>query len=203
MEYFFAGVIHDIKNQLTELALRLDRRGDAKQEKALIMKAAARLTELLLFARQSSGQLSANVDSSIPEDLLQEMAAEYRELFPGLELKLDTLDAPPFWFYDTALTHLALANAIHNACSHARSTVHLSARSNDGWLVFEIRDDGPGYPASLLQSGADDLAPVSQRGTGLGLFLARRIAALHTLENRCGDIELANDNGAVFRIRLP
>lgn len=203
MEYFFAGVVHDIKNQLTELALRLDRRGDAQQEKALIMKAASRLTELLLFTRQSSGQLSANVDSSIPEDLLQEMAAEYRELFPALEIKLDTREAPPFWFYDSALIHLALANAIHNACSHARSTVHLITRNDNGWLLFEVCDDGPGYPETLLQSSGDELAPISQRGTGLGLFLARKIAALHTLEDRSGRVELTNRDGAVFRILLP
>jgi|GEM_PF-6556533 len=42
-------------------------------------------------------------------------------------------------------------------------------------------------------------------GTGLGLFLAGRIAALHRLDTRTGNVELSNaePGGGVFRMVLP
>ena len=43
----------------------------------------------------------------------------------------------------------------------------------------------------------------SRSGTGLGLHLARRIAALHVLKQQTGEVVLTNRNGACFRLILP
>lgn len=203
MNELYAAVIHDVKNQLAELALRLGERDDAQQEMVIAMSAARRLSEMLLLIRQESELLSANPDSVDTADFLAILAAEYRELFPALAIDIDTAQAPAFAFFDDALVRLALSNAVHNACRSARSRVRLAALERDGMLALEVADDGPGYPEAMLENRGDTPTAASSRGTGLGLYLARKIAELHKLDGRHGRIELGNDGGAVFRMYLP
>jgi signal transduction histidine kinase len=198
-----AAVIHDVKNQLAELALRLGGREDCMEETAIVISAAQRLTGLLLLYRQDACQLQANIDDASPSELLQELADEYRALFPSLSLELHAGGAPPFAFYDEALVRMALANALHNACRVAQSVVRLSAYAKDGYLVFEIGDDGPGFPEEMLGAPADSPLSASRRGTGLGLYLAGRIAGMHQADGRCGSVSLTNSNGARFLLQLP
>ncbi|MDZ4202652.1 MAG: sensor histidine kinase [Gallionella sp.] len=206
MEDMYAAVIHDVKNQLAELSLRLGERGDAQREMLIAMSAARQLSKMLLVHRQSAGALSVNADSVDTSGFMAILAAEYRELFPRLQIWVDATDAPAFAFFDDALVRMALANAMHNACRHAAQKVELSARQQDGMLVFEIADDGPGFPLGVLAQGGLAPSDVSARGTGLGLYLAGKIAALHCLHGRCGHVDLANAGGAGgarFRMMLP
>jgi len=203
MSDLLVAVVHDVKNQLAELALRLERRGDAQQEMALALNAARRLSEMLLVHREQNGQLSVNQDSVDPSDFLDILAAEYRELFPHREIGVDNSQAPPFAFFDDGLVRMALANALHNACRHASRRVMLRSYSQDGQLVLEVADDGEGFSSHQLGAPGEAPAGVSERGTGMGLYLARRIAELHQLDGRHGSIVLLNQNGGVFRMLLP
>jgi signal transduction histidine kinase len=203
MNDLIAAVVHDVKNQLAELSLRLEKRGDAQLEMMIVMGAARRLTEMLLVYRQDNDLLRVNSDSVNAADFLMILVADYKELFPSLVIETHAEKSPAFAFFDDALVRMALANALHNACRFARSRVDLAAYEKNKMLVLEISDDGPGYPDSLLANSGAEPSPVSGRGTGLGLYMARRIAELHSLENRHGYIELSNDGGAVFRILLP
>lgn len=199
-----AAVVHDIKNQLAELALRLGGRGDAATEMELAMNASRRLTELLLVHQEESNLLRANPDTVCPEDFLDMLLTEYRELFPALDFVLDVENAPACAFFDDALVRLAFANALHNACRHAQRCIRLSASPQGGFLVLEVRDDGAGYPEAILAGGGKQPSATSGRGTGLGLYLAGKIAERHQSGGRHGRIELANaEQGAVFRMLLP
>lgn len=202
MDDLGAAVIHDVKNRLAELALLLGRRAGCGRETGIVLDAARQLTNLLIAHRQAQGMLAAHIDSACPAELLRELAEEYRALFPQLELRQASDDAPPFWFYDESLIRLALSNAVHNACRHADAAVSLAAYVEDGRLVLEIADDGAGYPASLLD-GTEATAPGGHGSTGLGLYLARRIAGLHCLNGRSGEVALVNRNGACLRLILP
>jgi signal transduction histidine kinase len=203
MNDLYAAIVHDVKNQLAELSLRLGARSDAQQEMGIALSAARRLSEMLLLHRQDNDLLSVNSDSVDPVDFLAILAAEYRELFPNLVIVVETDKAPAFAFFDDALVRMALGNAVHNACRAAHARVRLAAYEQDKQLVFEVSDDGKGYPDSLLADGGSKPAAVSGRGTGLGLYLARKIAELHHLEQRRGRVELSNSGGAVFRMLLP
>jgi signal transduction histidine kinase len=203
MNDLYAAVVHDVKNQLAELSLRLGVRGDAQIEVEIAMSAARRLSEMLLVHRHDNNLLSANSDSVNVGDFLAILAAEYRELFPGLIIEVKVEKAPDLTFFDEALVRMAMANAIHNACRSAHSRVRLAAFEQDKMLVLEVADDGPGYPDSMLAQNIITPSPVSGRGTGLGLYLASKIAALHRLNDQHGCIELSNADGAVFRMILP
>jgi len=199
----YAAVIHDVKNQLAELSLRLGARGEAQTEMVIAMNASRRLSEMLLVYRQENDLLSVNADSVSPADFIAILAAEFGELFPQLVIQTDSSHAPSFAFFDDALVRMALANALHNACRVAHAKIRLSAYAEGQMLVLEVADDGPGYPDSLLNTGGAEPSPASGRGTGLGLYLARKIAELHHLDNRYGSVVLCNAEGAVFRMMLP
>jgi signal transduction histidine kinase len=199
----YAVVVHDVKNQLAELALLLNTRGDAQQEMGIAMNAARRLSELLLVQRHDAEMLEVNIDSADPADTLNMLVAEYRDLFPNINLSVDVTEAPGFGFFDDALVRLALANAVHNACRFAKSKVRLTARKDGAMLVFEIADDGPGFPVEMLERDGNLPARASMHGTGMGLYLARKIACMHTLDGQQGRIELVNRDGGVFRMILP
>lgn len=200
-----AAVLHAVKNRLAELQLRLSAREGCEPEQALAADCARQLTALLLLGRAEQGQLQAHVDAWQPEALLRELAAEYAALYPQLRFQVETDAAPPEVFADAFLLRLALGNAVHNACRVARRRVTLSAVAEAAGCRFEVVDDGPGYPDALLrQPQTQPLLPTSG-GTGLGLYLAARIAALHGLGGRSGRIALDNPaaGGARFRLHLP
>ncbi len=203
MNDLYAAVVHDVKNQLAELSLRLGERGDAQKEVEIAMSAARRLSEMLLVLRHENNLLSVNADSVNAGDFMAELAAEYREMFPGLTIEINDEKAPDLAFFDEALVRMALANAIHNACRSARSKVKLAVTEQNKMLVLEVADDGHGYPDSMIGKKITTPLPVSGRGTGLGLYLAAKIAALHHLKDQQGCIELSNAEGAVFRMILP
>lgn len=203
-----AAIMHDVKNQLAELALRLRKRGDARAEMEIAMNSSRRLSEMLLLSRENSDQLWVNADSVSPADFLEILAAEYAELFSDVIFHVDIERAPACAFFDDALVRMALGNALHNACRCARSRVQLAAFEQDGMLVLEVCDDGPGFPEDVLRSGGKLPAAVSGAGTGLGLYLAHKIAELHQLNGQHGHIELSNGgsgqtNGGRFRMVLP
>jgi signal transduction histidine kinase len=97
------------------------------------------------------------------------------------------------------LLHVLYENAI--AASAPRAP-HIATRvwSESGRVLVEVSDDGPGVPADIAARIFDPLVTGRPGGTGLGLALARRIAAAHG-----GEIALMNDEspGATFRVSLP
>ncbi|WP_394822028.1 sensor histidine kinase [Pendulispora albinea] len=96
------------------------------------------------------------------------------------------------------LFHALYENAIH-ASSPEAPTITTRAWMDAQTLVVEVRDDGPGVPAEIAAHIFDPLVSGRVGGTGLGLALARRIAAAHS-----GDLALiATDGGATFRLTLP
>ena len=101
-----------------------------------------------------------------------------------------------------------LLNLVGNAVKFSeRGDVLVEAGNEDGWVVFRVRDQGPGIHADRLQaifvpfnrSSADDLNP-TVAGTGLGLSVCAMLASLMqgtlTVESRVGE-------GSVFTLRLP
>lgn len=208
MSDLYDAVLHDVKNQLAELASRLRKRGDAKVEMEIAMNASRRLTEMLLLSREDNAQLWVNADTVNPGDFMEILAVEYAELFPEIAIEIDVDQAPDCVFFDDALVRMALGNALHNACRYAKSSVQLSAYQRGKMLVLEVRDDGQGFSAGMLEAEGKLPSAVSGAGTGLGLYLAHKIAELHKLNDQQGSIELSNEeagqeSGGRFRMLLP
>jgi len=103
-----------------------------------------------------------------------------------------------------------LGNLLENAHAWAASRVSVRAGRNErDDLTIAIRDDGPGFPDSILVANSSPspaenaTSPTGERpaqSNGLGLRITRDIAARYR-----GRLELANSvgNGAVATLRLP
>jgi signal transduction histidine kinase len=195
-----ALTIHDVKNRLAQLAGNAERNGDTETLR-IALEAAETLTQLLAFYKSESGILRLDIEAHAPVDLIGELANETHGMGP-ISIEQDCSAAPTLAFYDEALVRMVLVNALHNALRYARSRITISATETEAHVAFCVRDDGVGYPESVLaDSGAS--ATITRDGTGLGLRLAKRIAELHENAGNCGTIVLANDNGGVFELRLP
>jgi signal transduction histidine kinase len=193
------AVVHDVKNKLAELALRIQ--SVDPQAAALAHAAADQLAQALLL--ENPAQLTPQIDAASPIELLTELAAEYGALFPDKTLVIAVEEAPTLWYYDVHLMRLALGNLVHNALQHCANRVVLTAHEKDRLLVFEVRDDGAGF---LFEQPDQPVRGHYSLGTGLGVKLARQIAEAHVLNAnglRHGSLSMHNDGGAVVKVSIP
>ncbi|MFC8128604.1 sensor histidine kinase [Streptomyces sp. NPDC057302] len=99
-----------------------------------------------------------------------------------------------------------LGNLVNNAQRHARSHVTVAARAEGAWAVLEVFDDGDGVPEGERDRiferfvRLDDARTRDDGGAGLGLAIARDVAARHggTLT-----VKEAPGGGALFELRIP
>ena len=196
-----ALTLHEVKNRLAQLAGRAEAAGDVETMRDTVAAADA-LTRLLVYYRAEIGSLGLNIDAHAPADLAAELLAG-QTAGDACHVELDCSRAPTLWFYDEALVRMVLANAVQNAGRYARTQVRIEVAEGDEGLEFLVRDDGPGYPVAVLDDPSGVATGVSRDGTGLGLRLGRRIAEMHENAGQRGQIRLANQGGAVFRLILP
>lgn len=199
-----ASLIHSARNRLVSSAHRLRQQGNIEAA-ADIEQTGALLGLAMTLFRQGRDTIEVYPAEVDLEAFFKELADEIGKFAPaGLatDLHADLSGMPyPVWLIDSQLVQLVLLDALMNAWRHAASRVNLTMQWRDGQLCFEIRDDGPGFQAAWLANEYPaDQTPV---GTGMGLPIARQVAARHTSLGRQGRIELENRGGAVFRILLP
>jgi signal transduction histidine kinase len=109
---------------------------------------------------------------------------------------------------DPALVRQALTNVIHNAIKYTPNggAITVEAKMGSGRAVIEVRDTGPGIPATHRDRIFDRFYRVDasrsreEGGVGLGLAIAR-----WAIEANGGQIEVASDgvDGTLFRVVLP
>ncbi|MFJ4877273.1 sensor histidine kinase [Streptomyces sp. NPDC088745] len=127
-------------------------------------------------------------------DVVREQVAE-RALDPaGPRVRAEADDCAPVPG-DPAQLERLLRNLLDNAARHARAEVTITVRESrpPGAVVLEVLDDGPGIPAADRErvferfTRLDSARTRDAGGTGLGLTLARDIAARHGGTLRVGD----------------
>jgi two-component system sensor histidine kinase GlrK len=108
---------------------------------------------------------------------------------------------------DRGKVRLILENLLSNAIKYTprAGTIHMRARSSDGFLLLEVADSGPGIPPAERQQVFDAFytgkAPAGHiKGTGIGLSVVMEFVSAHG-----GKIEIVDEEwpGAHFRIRMP
>ncbi|MDX2167405.1 MAG: ATP-binding protein [Deltaproteobacteria bacterium] len=205
-----ASVAHELRNplagiQITLANLRADFDDPELVERVdLVSNEVARLTRLL-----NSLLDSARHTPEAPRPI--RLAEQVDELFALTRVQLP--DAVRLTHgIDRSLTcrlpadrlRQALLNLLLNAGAALGSqggTVHVDAAvGDDGRLRIAVEDDGPGFPAELLEGGIRPFFSTREHGTGLGLAMVRRFA-----RELGGDIalEARAPHGARVRISLP
>lgn len=104
---------------------------------------------------------------------------------------------------DMVLMNQVLINLLDNALKYAppEGTVSLSAICNDGSLLLQVSDSGPGVPDDELKRIFEKFyripVPESVKGTGLGLSICHGIVEAHG-----GEIWAENQAGEGFTVTL-
>ena len=210
---------HEIKNPLTPIQLsaeRLRRRYLSRlgeEEGEPLRRATATIVQQVESLRDMVDAFSAYARQPgtrpAPGDinaLVSETVGLYRsEGSPEVTSEL-AADLPPVML-DPSRMGQVLGNLIQNAAAalEGREDGHLWVRtycadSACRIVAVEVADNGPGFPAELLDRIFDPYITTKEHGSGLGLAIARKIA-----EDHGGRIHAANgaSGGARVVVELP
>ncbi len=188
------AISHDLRTPLAALALALQQAGDGAygalpddftailRESKISIDDICRLAEtLLLVARFESGT-SRGQEESVHVDVMGgALASEFGAMAEarGVEIVTD-LRQEGTAVGSRADLRRAFANLIANAISHTPrgGTIEIGVRRNGEYVDASVADDGygvdAGQRASLFQRFSR--APEVGAGTGLGLYIVRRVA---------------------------
>lgn len=196
----FASVVHDIKNRLFNIEMRLSETPiDVDALGKEVNESALRLDQMLTAYRLSrhekhSGLLTpTNVNiRDLIEDALCQAAPFDRRLSVETEILIDE-----DWICSRDLVRDMVVNGLQNAARYARSRLCISASVSTGWLTIRIDDDGRGFvfPEQGNQASV----------YGVGLFVADKIMRLHQRHHHCGKLVLGTSTlgGARFELVFP
>jgi len=207
-----AAVAHEVRNafavirssaqSLTETIPEGDR--DGRESCSFIVAEIDRLTSvvnsLLSFARP----LRLAPRSVEVAKLLDHAQLLARQELEAKRIRLVRREAPalPSVEADSDLVVQVLLDLLSNAAQATPpgSEVTLDARRVDGTVEIGVADAGPGVPAELRKRIFEPFFTTREKGTGLGLAVARQIVEAHR-----GRIEVQDGagGGACFRISLP
>lgn len=204
MQMMLAGIAHEVRNPLGGLALFTGLLREGLQDQPERLTEVARLerelsylnavvTDFLEYARRA-----APVPEQVPLAPLFEELVEVAA--PGDALVKIELVGQPAVQADRGQLRRLLLNLLRNALAAApQGPVVLAARGTSPGCLIEVRDGGPGVPNELRSQIFTPFFTTREKGTGLGLALAREIVADHG-----GTLTLhdAPEGGACFRIRL-
>lgn len=123
------------------------------------------------------------------------------EVLDGDRIRLDTSRAPASWSLDPDRFQHVIANLVDNALQAvAGEAVDVRVAEEDGRLVVEVRDRGPGVPESDRERIFEPFVTTRAKGVGLGLAVARQVVTLHGGTLSVSD---APGGGARFRVEVP
>ncbi|HEX6202518.1 MAG TPA: ATP-binding protein, partial [Thermoanaerobaculia bacterium] len=166
--------------------------------------------DLLDLAKIQAGKLAVQRQPIAVEELFAALRGMFRPLAAeaGLELRFEEEPGLPPLFTDPQKVSQILRNLIGNAIKFtpAGEVRVAAAAEGTGTLRVDVADTGPGIPAEARERIFQEYeqigggAEARARGTGLGLPLSRRLAAL-----LAGELSVASrpGEGSTFTLRLP
>jgi signal transduction histidine kinase len=210
-------IAHELRSPLTAvqgfsgtLVKRWDSFGDDQRRQLVqtIYTDAQRMgriiSEVVDLARLETGRLELE-RSEVNVAAVAERAAEHLAGLPGADRLVIRIDDDVVAWADVDRLEHILTNLMENAIKFSdEGRVEVAARSRDGAVEITVSDRGVGIAPDRLQDVFSAPAPSGQRaapsGTGLGLYLTRRLVEAHD-GSIAVDSEL--DVGSVFTVRLP
>ncbi len=182
-----AGVSHDLRTVLTRFKLQLAMFEESPELDAMhadVDEMKAMLEDYVAFAKGDAGEDIVRTDIAEVLSEVQNQTHGHSEV--SVEMKERPLVVP----LRRHAFKRAVANLVNNAARFA-DHIAVSASKENGSLVVEVDDDGPGIPEAEREHvfrpfyRLDDARNQDAGSTGLGLAIARDIARIHG-----GDITL-------------
>lgn len=213
-------VSHDLRNPLNTISLTatvMARRGALGPQDAQLVQRiqnaaerAARLVRDLLDFTQArlGGRIPAQPRPMDLHELLNGVLAELEAGYPGrIACSLEAGDPRGEW--DPDRLSQVVENLVLNALKYgaADGMVQVTTRSEDGWLLMEVHNDGDPIPPGQLeaifeplQRGAEMGQTNPDRSIGIGLYIVKHIVEAH---GGTVSAESTGGLGTTFAIRMP
>ncbi len=204
---FAADASHQLRTPLTALSMRLEEMMAAADEPEVVReegqaallqteRLADVVSQLLGRTHRSSGGQPERV---CIDDVVTQQVVEWDPAFRRRNRKLGVAGEKGLAAYATPGTLAqVVATLLDNALVHGDGTVTVRTSQTPKSVVVEVRDEGRGVPAELVPRIFERNVSGSPGGTGLGLALARSIAAADGSK-----VVLVRPRPAVFAIFLP
>lgn len=196
-----ASSVHDVKNLLFDAESKLPA-GDQPLDEArsLINSAGIRLTKMLNAYRVLRHDLKLPMTMVWVEDLVEDAILQFSAASPRVvKIEKETRYSGHWYLAQDEITDV-LVNALQNASRFAQTLIRVVVTSENGQLMLEVHDDGPGFSDQMpLKVG-------SKGEHGLGLLIAEHIAAMHQRGSLSGKLVLHRSptlGGALFQLVLP
>lgn len=155
------------------------------------------VTNILDYTRLPEPRLARTALDALIDEVL---AAAAPALSSGIRVERRAT-AGVTWPLDRGLLAQALHNLVRNAgeATVGEGTLTIGAEPGARWLRIVVADDGPGIPAGNAETIFAPFFTTKERGTGLGLAVARAAVAAHG-----GTLALRpSTRGATFVLTLP
>jgi len=204
---FAIDASHQLRTPLTALSMRLEEMLAAaeypdvvREEGAAALAQTERLADVVgqLLGRARRTTTGAPTVASVDE-IVGQQVVEWEPAFRRKNRRLAVAgEKGLFAFATPGGVSQVIATLLDNALAHGAGTVTIRTSRTRRSVVVEVRDEGSGVPPELAPRIFERSVSGSPNGTGLGLALARTIAAADG-----GQVVLVRPRPAVFALFLP
>src|SRR5882757_10463230 len=196
-QYFMMAVTHELKTPIAVTKLNLEtlqkHRLDEQKQQRIIQTAlqeTGRLDTLannILIASQLEGgdytRSKEELDFSVP---VRQIVQDLRHRYPDRNWE-DTIEPDLILTGDPLLLQMLVSNLAENAIKYSprEGLITIILRKEKGHIVLSVMDEGAGIPDEEKKKIFDKFYRTGQektrstQGTGLGLYLCRKIARDH------------------------
>lgn len=164
------------------------------------------IDNLMDSSRLQAGTLKMSFQPTRLDTFLKDLTIRARSLHNDLDIKLEIQDSNAKVQTDPTRLAQVFENILNNAIKYApNSPVLVTLEYYPGAACVSISDNGPGIAPEHLPKLFQRFYRVSEtsaatRGTGLGLYICRKIVQAHGGEI---SVESTVGQGTTFRIHLP
>jgi two-component system, OmpR family, sensor histidine kinase CiaH len=194
---FMMAVTHELKTPIAVTQLNIEtllkRELQADQQKQLLnnsLKETQRLDALcnniLLAAQLDLADYQHNKQSIQLSEMVKGVIKSFEERFPARKMIVQVQEEIKM-FAEPLLMQMLLQNLLDNANKYApiETPIEVVLEKNDRQILLQVKDQGPGIPPAerervfnkFYRMGNESTR--SAKGTGLGLYLCKKIAEFH------------------------
>lgn len=214
---FMIAVTHELKTPISVAKLNLEtlqkRRLDEQQQQRLLQatlqetnRLNALCNNMLLSSQIEAGGYRLTLEETNFSELVSGCVEDFVNRFPQHEITAQVKDGL-FINGDRLLLQMLVNNLIDNAVKYAPKNlpVIISLSDENDKIILQVKDEGPGIAATEKEKiftkfyRIGNTATRSAKGTGLGLYLVKKIVKQHNANISVTDNK---PTGTIFTVAL-
>lgn len=193
-----SGFCHELGTPMGSMRLAVDRikSGRGKDFDYQVLDESLKKCEMALqsMVRQSHNEHKMDFEEVPLEEVLQDVASTLASESINIDLTWSNLEKVILEGSRISFFRL-FYDLVHNSAEASATKVKISFRNMGENLIFEVKDNGPGFPASVIENFGSPFNSTKSDGMGIGLY-----NALTYVDLLGGFMKIRNDNGAVIEM---